>query len=70
MQLPKRIYENCCKMNHMSKQEVMVRVPKNLIDTIRNKHPDLADEDNAVVVRIALKRYIQILEQNKTVVST
>jgi hypothetical protein len=54
----------------MSKQEVMVRVPKNLIDTIRNKHPDLADEDNAVVVRIALKRYIQILEQNKTVVST
>jgi hypothetical protein len=45
--------------------EVMIRVPASMIQELRELFPELANENNAVVVRTALNKLISLISQQE-----
>jgi len=48
----------------------VVRVPKKIIEELREVLPDVTDEGDAVVVRVALRKFLKMVKEGKTSVLT
>jgi len=41
----------------------VIRFPKNLIEQLRQQFPELQDESDAMVVRIAVRKYLEEMKK-------
>ena len=47
------------KMVEKSEKWTVIRFPKSLVEKLRQRFPELADESDAMVVRIAIRKYLE-----------